>query len=1613
MNLVYQVEFPNGPNPFFDLSLQMNKHLLCILSSVLPAAAVPADELLALWHFNQGIDSITSGSDFHANADFVPGRPYIEMRFADIDTNGSDGTDYTDVRGIFHDSPENNDAIRWDDIDDSGFGELWISLSTIGYKDLKLRFDVRHRDNVNSASNSLYVEYRLGASGTWNYFAAVTLIDDDSYHPRSVNFSALAAIDDQETVSFRIRPPSGSPINKDVYFDNIEITGERIPNALVQPAIVASVSATTSRLDVETDLVSQVATTVGDPTDPLATEGIVLTIVDLQGDFLTYSFHTSNSTVVPLANIDLGPPNGAIRNLFIEAAAVGYATVTLTARDPSGNETSYYVDVAATAASSTPGESRFHVFQADASTAVQAGPDHMIVADDENQTLRLYERKASGTRIKAWNLGGALGLASFQEADLEASYRAATGPLAFWMGSHGNQSDGDAAPEREVIFSIEIFNSGENSSVFYQNRYTGLKDDLLDWDNTNGHGLGAAALGLAASATVGFSPESPTGFNIEGLAAMAGTSGGAYVGFRAPLTPASGRTKALLVPVTNFESLATTGTGPASFGAPIELDLGGRGIRSISRVDSGDYLILAGPPGNTGSFELFLWDGNVAHDPVLLPTDLNSRALDADASPEALVGLPASFDACSSVQVLLDGGDLDLYGDTYRAKRHPKRNLRQFRSDFIEIPSQSDTFSVTDTGSAGPGTLRHAILCANDKPGQQTIQFDLGPGNHTISLFSEIPITDDLAIAGDPSLAVTISGTNSNRIFTVENRSVVEFSYLRLIDGFSEDDGGAVLISSGDVSFTRCEFSGHTADSRGGAIYMENAIVSIRNTTFTGCTSGANGGALNANQNTTLALLQSTLSGNASGHHGGGLFALQSDVRILNSTLVRNTADLRDGGFEGGGIRCAIGGTTTIHVGNSVIAENTDASSFGNIHPDVSGDFLSLGHNFIGIADGSTGLDEEGNNDRAGDGSSPLDPHLSNLQLNGGTMLSHKPLFNSPLIEGASESLFGDPAWRGIPPANDQRGNKRIQNAHPDIGAIEFIPIVVEVLYTDLTAAESPEESHTGSLFLTRDRSLNELDVSFGIAAQPGGAGFGDFRLGAVAPASANGGTITFPAGVNEALVTVIPVDDALIEGVEPVDIRPLDGTFHVRDTSFPVQTITIFDNDILVSNFDDSGAGTLRDAVKVVELFGGGLIQFDHTQPSGFPGPRTIELSSPINLTASTVIDGPADNAAGLTIRGGGMTGLFAISADADAILRNLTLADGAASEGGAVRVGDDASLLVENSTLIGNFARGRGGAIFSDSTDSLTLRNSTLSGNSALNDGGGIYLSSTKLTLENCTLTENLADSNADGIGYGGGLAEDGSIVRIGNTILAGNSCGSSKGAKDFAGTLSSLGGNLVGTNDGLGADSASMPPGLPNAKGDFVGTSAIPVEARLFPLNFKGGPTPVHYPGYGSPALDNGIATGSAADQRGLPRPFNGTADIGAVEHQYLDYAYWREFSFPASTKAASLYARGLDWDGDGQSNGLERLFATDPNDPTSIGRVNSLLTGNDLLVTFQRAIWVDPADVGGEASTNLNNWGTGSLLFDTGPAPDPASLHPEMRLRVPRKGDRVFGRIFDLP
>jgi hypothetical protein len=284
----------------------------------------------------------------------------------------------------------------------------------------------------------------------------------------------------------------------------------------------------------------------------------------------------------------------------------------------------------------------------DASAAVALDRDHFVVADDERNTLVTYQR-GQPAPVALLPLGAFLGTAADKESDLEGA--AAIGPRIYWISSHGRNKNGKPRKERYRFFATEVDSRTVPPSLRPVGvPYTGLLEDLLAADALKRYQLKDAAQRA---------PEAVGGFNIEGLAATA--DGNLLIGLRNPIV--AGR--ALLVPLDNPE--AVVNGQAARIGAPMLLDLGGRGIRSIERMGSVTF-IVAGAPDDSGGFALYRWSGKADDAPVLV------KGMDfGSLRPEALFELPMS----NRLQILSDDGGVETGGAA--CKDHPVAD-RSFRS---------------------------------------------------------------------------------------------------------------------------------------------------------------------------------------------------------------------------------------------------------------------------------------------------------------------------------------------------------------------------------------------------------------------------------------------------------------------------------------------------------------------------------------------------------------------------------------------------------------------------------------------------------------------------------------------------------------------------------------------------------------------------------------------------------------------------------------------------------------------------------------------------------------------------------------------------------------------
>jgi hypothetical protein len=147
---------------------------------------------------------------------------------------------------------------------------------------------------------------------------------------------------------------------------------------------------------------------------------------------------------------------------------------------------------------------------------------------------------------------------------------------------------------------------------------------------------------------------------------------------------------------------------------------------------------------------------------------------------------------------------------------------------------------------------------------------------------------------------------------------------------------------------------------------------------------------------------------------------------------------------------------------------------------------------------------------------------------------------------------------------------------------------------------------------------------------------------------------------------------------------------------------------------------------------------------------------------------------------------------------------------------------------------------------------------------------------TLLNCTITENLAFGTGGGVWWAGGDTR----IHLRNTIVADNLVAkASLNGQDVSGAFTSDGHNLIGVVEGSTGFGAA---------GDQLGHASDPLDPRLAPLAFNGGPTMTHALLAGSPAIDRGDThTAPPTDQRGVARARDGDGngsqivDVGAFE------------------------------------------------------------------------------------------------------------------------------------
>ncbi|MDX1976208.1 MAG: choice-of-anchor Q domain-containing protein [Pseudanabaenaceae cyanobacterium bins.68] len=198
-------------------------------------------------------------------------------------------------------------------------------------------------------------------------------------------------------------------------------------------------------------------------------------------------------------------------------------------------------------------------------------------------------------------------------------------------------------------------------------------------------------------------------------------------------------------------------------------------------------------------------------------------------------------------------------------------------------------------------SLREAV---RDAAAGDTVVFSSAIAAGTINLtLGQLVLNKGLTIDGE-NRQITVSGSNSSRVFAVAGGTTVFLNDLSIISGNSLGDNtigfnglGGGILNFGNLTATRLNVIGNTATTAGGGI-----------------ASGTG---------STLVINQSTIDNNSANTFAGGLLASQANLTVNTSTISNNTAP-QAGALQVQNTASAVLNNTTVSENTSTGAQNSE-----------------------------------------------------------------------------------------------------------------------------------------------------------------------------------------------------------------------------------------------------------------------------------------------------------------------------------------------------------------------------------------------------------------------------------------------------------------------------------------------------------------------------------------------------------------------------------------------------------------------------------------------------------------------------------------------------------------
>jgi hypothetical protein len=231
---------------------------------------------------------------------------------------------------------------------------------------------------------------------------------------------------------------------------------------------------------------------------------------------------------------------------------------------------------------------------------------------------------------------------------------------------------------------------------------------------------------------------------------------------------------------------------------------------------------------------------------------------------------------------------------------------------FTQDYTLANTFTVSNPGDNGPGTLRFVI--ENQAEEGDTIRFSSGITE--IMLAAELTLSYPVTIIGNGPDLLSINGNHTTRIFNITGGNI-KIDQLSLINGFA-NQGGAILKEIGALDLDNVVISNCEAIIEGGAVYNKSGDLSISRTEILNNTSIFGAGIYHREG---MAFLREVRIEDNQASLGGGLAIEGGNLFIGHSAFLSNAATSIGGGIYGDE------GDIIIH--STIIAGNSVAGNLG------------------------------------------------------------------------------------------------------------------------------------------------------------------------------------------------------------------------------------------------------------------------------------------------------------------------------------------------------------------------------------------------------------------------------------------------------------------------------------------------------------------------------------------------------------------------------------------------------------------------------------------------------------------------------------------------------------